>query len=218
MLCEKKKEIGGKQAAHGWNVPRWVNLLLAMLGALRGVKLLFEYLSKLWRVGLGVILFAVMLFLLVVIGRYLARIIRPVLGARCIPTALVVTNIVLVYVALVLLYLSLLSIIAPFRITSPSDGYVLMSGDKMMVKGRIGDTHAEVWVVVHPVGNELFFIMPRASVSPNGRWQVQATLGGEGHFEIEAFANPKTGLSRGPMMFWPDTESRTIIINVYRKQ
>ena len=105
-------------------------------------------------------------------------------------------------------------------ITDPTEGSKVVHRE--YVKGTVSDSHADVWVVIHPVETSDFWIQPPVTVKNNGTWKVKAYFGRAGkdigkEFEIRAFANPVSALQEGKSSNWPSSEARSDVIDVIRK-
>ena len=105
-------------------------------------------------------------------------------------------------------------------ITDPTEGSKVVHRE--YVKGTVSDSHADVWVVIHPVETSDFWIQLPVTVKNNGTWKVKAYFGRAGkdigkEFEIRAFANPVSALQEGKSSNWPSSEARSDVIDVIRK-
>ena len=105
-------------------------------------------------------------------------------------------------------------------IKEPTDG--LKVTHREYVKGTVSDSHAEVWVVIHPVETSGYWIQPPVTVKNNGAWKVKAYFGRAGmdagkEFEIRAFANPVSDFREGISSNWPSSAARSDVVDVVRK-
>jgi hypothetical protein len=80
-------------------------------------------------------------------------------------------------------------------ILSPPSGAEL--SEQALVEGKVAAPRAEVYVVVHPLETEHWWVQSRPLVQRDGRWQVQVQLGtsiaGKGEqFEILALATDES--------------------------
>ena len=93
-----------------------------------------------------------------------------------------------------------------------------------VVEGRVTDSKANVWVIVHPVGLSSYWIQPPVTVQRNGTWRVPVYIGRAGdidtgkEFEIMAIADPQESLSEGQVFSaWPKAKWRSDIVTVVRR-
>lgn len=106
-------------------------------------------------------------------------------------------------------------------ITSPRDGASV--SEKQVIKGKVSNPDAEVWVIIHPMIAGLgYWVQPSVTVDENGNWEVEAYIGVSGdsgkQFQIRAVANPKKRIKEGDILQkWPKAERRSKVIKVTRK-
>ena len=84
------------------------------------------------------------------------------------------------------------------------------------VTGKVSDPSAQVWVVLHYMGNQSYNVQKRITVRSNGLWKIllQGISGGD-HYELMAFANPKEKLRPGQSLdYWPKAEANTSLIEI----
>jgi hypothetical protein len=109
-----------------------------------------------------------------------------------------------------------------FRITAPCDGAKVDPLD--FVEGTVSDPNAKVWVIVHPMEIEEYFVQQGVGIREGGKWRVQCHFGEvtaahkDKHFEIMAVANPKVNLTTGQKLkSWPEAQWKSQVIEVVRK-
>lgn len=107
------------------------------------------------------------------------------------------------------------------QVTTPEDGSVV--DVRPPVAGTVSDSDAEVWVLVHPMLIQTYFVQEKPNVRPDGgSWQILAHVGrpamDEGlQFEIIAIANPDGQLRAGmELPAIPAAEARSAPIYVTR--
>ena len=107
-------------------------------------------------------------------------------------------------------------------ITSPRNRASV--SEKQVIKGKVTDPDAEVWVIIHPMVKNLDdrWVQPKVTVNESGDWKVRAYIGESGdkgkRFEIMAIANPDDELEEGNILYnWPNAEAKSRIIKVRRK-
>jgi len=107
-------------------------------------------------------------------------------------------------------------------ITSPNDETSV--GLRPLIKGTVTGHSATVWVVVHPVETEDFWVQPRVKVSPDGTWKVRIYIGRPGSedigkfFEVRAVKNPTKSLKKGDVLGgWPNAEVSSYVIELERE-
>lgn len=108
------------------------------------------------------------------------------------------------------------------RILEPPDGDLVESTH--VVRGRISDSVAQLWVVVHPLATSSYWVQPRVSIRRGGEWQVQAYFGRSGSmdvgktFEVLAIVDPATELREGMILErWPASRLVSDMVSVTRK-
>ncbi len=96
--------------------------------------------------------------------------------------------------------------------------------ERPYVEGKVSNTTAAVWVLVHPMEVSDYWVQPQLTVNRDGAWRVGIYIGRPGtvdagkRFEIMAIANPKRPLKEGDVLrFWPDAESKSEVVEVIRK-
>ncbi len=91
------------------------------------------------------------------------------------------------------------------------------------VSGSVSDSQAKVWVVIHPIGTDGFWVQPPATLNPNGTWSVLAYFGREGFidsgnlYEIRAFVTPSEPLQSGKRRNWPAAAAQSETIEISRQ-
>jgi len=109
------------------------------------------------------------------------------------------------------------------RISSPSDGDQLPF--QGYIKGTVGDSDAEVWVLVHPLDHTGYWVQRRADVSwTTSSWKAMVFLGrGDSRdvgkeFEVVAVANPTAELVESEILGeWPGAQWTSNAVTVIRK-
>jgi hypothetical protein len=93
-----------------------------------------------------------------------------------------------------------------------------------IVKGKVFNSNAAVWIIVHPMETEGYWVQPKATVSGNGEWYSLIYVGRPGKedagkfFEIRAVANPKKPLARGDVLGkWPEGEACSEMVLLIRE-
>lgn len=91
------------------------------------------------------------------------------------------------------------------------------------IEGTVKDLHAEVWLIVHPLGSSNYWIQPKAKISRDGTWRAQIYIGRSGsedvgaYYEVCAVANPRNNLNEGDVLHtWPPAEHRSGILELLR--
>jgi hypothetical protein len=92
-----------------------------------------------------------------------------------------------------------------------------------LIRGTVSDSKANVWVIVHPLKADGYWVQNPSSVRPDGKWSCFAYFGvssdtqiGES-FEVQAVANPKTDLKAGDVLdTWPEAEASSNVVEVVR--
>lgn len=93
-----------------------------------------------------------------------------------------------------------------------------------IIRGKVFSNKAQVWVIVHPMETEGYWVQAKATVRSDAKWYTQIFIGREGtvdsgkHFEIMAVANPKKPISRGDVLdAWPQAAARSEIVELIRE-
>lgn len=93
-----------------------------------------------------------------------------------------------------------------------------------IIRGKVYSNKAQVWVIVHPMETEGYWVQQKATVRSDAKWYTQIFIGREGtedsgkHFEIMAVANPKKPLARGDVLdAWPEAMARSQITELIRE-
>lgn len=109
------------------------------------------------------------------------------------------------------------------HITDPKDGAKVPM--QPIVRGTVSNTQAQVWIIVHPMATNGFWVQPKPTVKENGKWAASIFIGREGkvdvgeHFEIMAVANPMPKLRRGDVLDdWPEAQAKSQVIEVVRRK
>ncbi|MBN1569129.1 MAG: hypothetical protein JXA73_14865 [Acidobacteria bacterium] len=107
------------------------------------------------------------------------------------------------------------------RIASPKDGSEV--SERPVVTVEIQDRNVNVWVVVHPLGTDRYWVQPSVRKTGDRRWQSTAYIGRPGAidagkmFEIVAVGNPKRELAEGDQLnSWPQSQWRSNVVRVRR--
>ncbi len=91
------------------------------------------------------------------------------------------------------------------------------------VAGSVSDPKAQVWVVIHPIGTNTFWVQPPVTLNPDGTWSVRTYFGREGmldsdnQYEVRAFANPREPLQADERPNWPLAAAQSQDVTVTRK-
>lgn len=91
------------------------------------------------------------------------------------------------------------------------------------VAGSVSNPKTQVWVVIHPIGTNMFWVQPPATLNPDGTWSVRAYFGREGMldssnlYEIRAFIDPRDPLQSGERPNWPLAAAQSSSVTVTRK-
>ena len=106
-------------------------------------------------------------------------------------------------------------------ITEPKDGIVV--GPEYIIRGRVLDKTAAVWVVVHPALTEEYWVQDKATIDEDGQWSARVTIGRPGiidtgkPFEIMAIAGPKKEIREGDIREeWPEGQWKSQLLKVTR--
>ena len=93
-----------------------------------------------------------------------------------------------------------------------------------IIRGKVYSNKAQVWVIVHPMETEGYWVQQKGTVRSDAKWYTQIFIGREGtidsgkHFEIMAVANPKTQVARGDVLdAWPEAMARSEIVELIRE-
>jgi hypothetical protein len=93
-----------------------------------------------------------------------------------------------------------------------------------IIRGKVYSNKAQVWVIVHPMETEGYWVQQKATVRSDGKWYTQVFIGREGtedsgkHFEIMAVANPTKPIARGDVLDgWPSALARSEIVELIRE-
>ncbi|HET6456222.1 MAG TPA: hypothetical protein VFI02_17590 [Armatimonadota bacterium] len=93
-----------------------------------------------------------------------------------------------------------------------------------IIRGKVYSNKAQVWVIVHPMETQGYWVQEKASVRQDGKWSTLVFIGREGnedvgkHFEIRAVANPTKPIARGDVLDgWPEAMARSGIVELIRK-
>lgn len=113
-------------------------------------------------------------------------------------------------------------------ITSPKDGLDVEQAH--LIKGKISNPKAQVWIIIHPIGFDGYTVQPLPDRDSNylsirgDSWSVRVEFGRLGQrdagktFEVMAVANPKRQLARGDTLNdWPEAKASSRIIKVTRQ-
>ena len=107
-------------------------------------------------------------------------------------------------------------------INAPCDGSKV--APRQFVEGVVTIGNAQVWVVIHPMKTADYWTQPAVTVRDEGKWKVLCYFGEPGqlhaneHYEVMAFASPKTTLKEGQLLAnWPDAQSKSQVIEVIRQ-
>lgn len=107
-------------------------------------------------------------------------------------------------------------------ITAPPDNTTVP--ERPFIEGKVTDSSATVWVIVHPMEVSDYWIQPSITVRKDGKWRLQVYIGRPGsidvgkHFQIMAVANPKLRLKEGDILKeWPEAKAKSQVIGVIRK-
>lgn len=107
------------------------------------------------------------------------------------------------------------------KIKSPADGDKV--GERPIVSGVVSDPRAKVWVVVHPMEADEFWVQPEVTIRDGGAWSVQIYIGRPGNidvgkrFEVRAGANPKKPIKEGQTDRWPEFETTSNVVEISRQ-
>ena len=93
-----------------------------------------------------------------------------------------------------------------------------------IVKGKVQDLSSTIWVVVHPLGTNEYWVQPKVAQKTEGEWDVRIYIGRPGsvdigkRFRIMAVANPEQALKEGDVFqAWPKAQWQSQIVEVTRK-
>jgi hypothetical protein len=106
-------------------------------------------------------------------------------------------------------------------ITAPGSGTLVHQRE--IVAGRVSDPEAALWVVIHPVGSNRYWVQPRP-MKHDGLWCVPAYFGqpiaqhSGRRFEVRSFANPWERLSESKLLpGWPQADAQSNLVLVSRR-
>jgi hypothetical protein len=113
-------------------------------------------------------------------------------------------------------------------ITSPGEGTTVAPNPQVRGTVMPGNYHGRLWVIVHPVDGDLYYVQGSAAVNPNKPWKLTVQLGEDDsehsglQYEVQAFINPDQILmtdKKKPRKLrdWPSAECELTIVNVRRK-
>jgi hypothetical protein len=93
-----------------------------------------------------------------------------------------------------------------------------------IVRGKVLDPTAKVWVIVRPMATADFYVQPPVDVNNDGTWGVQVYIGESPgsntneRFKILAIANPKQQLKGSEKLnTWPEAQWRSRLIEVVKE-
>src|SRR5713101_6938625 len=101
-------------------------------------------------------------------------------------------------------------------VSHPTDGDAVEQ--RPLVEGKVSDSQAKVWVIVHPTETSKVWVQPPVDVKKNGTCKVQLYLRDPGRahvgtrFSINAVANPRQELREptdDPLSGWPVAEAES---------
>ncbi|OFX59574.1 MAG: hypothetical protein A2046_04145 [Bacteroidetes bacterium GWA2_30_7] len=99
----------------------------------------------------------------------------------------------------------------------------LKVGWRQVIKGKIVDISKKVYVIVHPMSIQGYWVQPNTTISSDGTWNCNAYIGRNTQdigieYEIMAIANPKIVLNEGDVLnSWPEAEWHSNVVTVIRK-
>lgn len=134
----------------------------------------------------------------------------------------------LAFILMVALSISIVSIVngqpneAQLYIIEPKDGDRVP--ERPYISGKVADSNAEVWIIVHPMEVSDYWVQPKPSVRADGSWKASVYVGrpsgiDEGkRYEIRAIVGPKLQLKEGDVLSgWPEAKWTSDLIEVIRK-
>ena len=93
-----------------------------------------------------------------------------------------------------------------------------------IIRGKVFSKKANVWVIVHPMETDGFWVQPKATVNSDGKWRALIFIGRKGKedsgksFEIMAVANPKEDIARGDVLdSWPKAQAQSDTVELVRE-
>ncbi len=112
---------------------------------------------------------------------------------------------------------------AILSITDPKHG--AKAAHSQVVRGTVSDSKSKVWVIVHPMLTNGYWVQNPVNVRSNGQWTAQVYLGTSAEtqvgelFELRAIADPQAALKEGDVLkTWPDAKSQSDIVEVEREE
>ena len=106
-------------------------------------------------------------------------------------------------------------------ITSPADNARV--AQREIVRGKVNNHNLHVWVIIHPMSGNQYWVQPKVTIKQDGQWSVQSHFGrpnmdSNENFEVKAVAEPLVQLKEGDILAnWPVAKFSTSIIEVIRR-
>lgn len=106
-------------------------------------------------------------------------------------------------------------------ITNPLDGTKV--NWRPAIEGKITNVNKNIYLIVHPLGENSYWVQPNVSISRDGNWKGIVYLGRAKkdiakEFEVIAVANPEVDLKIGDVFDnWPKSEWNSQIIKLIRE-
>lgn len=92
------------------------------------------------------------------------------------------------------------------------------------VEGKVSNSKAEVWVIVHPMKVSDYWVQQPVTVMDGGTFEVIIHIGRSGSidvgkkYEIMVVANPRDKLEEGKILRgWPVAQAKSQVIKLIRK-
>lgn len=152
------------------------------------MSLLQRLLRKLDRTAVALILFAFSVGI--------------VLGGRWVPPASVATAV---------------TTKATTRVTITYPPYNATVEGKIIARGTTNDRNGTVWVVIHPMSTDGYWVQRPVTPRQDGTWAETVCFGSSDRFELMAVANP-LGVMRPGLVLgnWPEAEAKSPVVEVIR--
>jgi hypothetical protein len=105
------------------------------------------------------------------------------------------------------------SITTGVTITYPGNNSVV--GSKVIARGTANDGNATVWVIVHPMLTDGYWVQSQSAVGRDHTWATRACFGASDDFQMIAVLDPIEELRPGLVLAdWPKAKARSQIVMV----
>ena len=127
-----------------------------------------------------------------------------------------VLTLVLVTFSAGMVSLGLCARVKPIVIMYPHDNAVVSSN--ILARGTARSTDTDVWIIVHPMATDGYWVQSRSAVGQDHSWVARACFGASDTFQVMAVVEPVEELRPGVVLAnWPKAKARSQIVEVVRK-